>query len=122
MLAALRPILEDPAVSKIGQNLKYDLLVLRAAGIRLQGLTFDSMVASYLLDAGERNHNLDELAQRYLNHTTIRITELIGTGKDQIGMDEVPLPAITSYACEDADVPLRLMPILVPEAARAELT
>lgn len=122
VLMALRPILEDPHVSKIGQNLKYDLLVLRAAGIRLQGIVFDSMVASYLLDAGERNHNLDELAQRYLNHTTIRITELIGKGKEQIAMDEVPLPAITSYACEDADVPLRLMPILAPKLREQALT
>lgn len=122
VLTALRPILEDPAVSKIGQNLKYDILVLRSAGIRLQGIVFDSMVASYLLDAGERNHNLDELAQRYLNHTTIRITELIGKGKDQIAMDEVPLPAITAYACEDADVPLRLMPILMPKLGEQGLS
>jgi DNA polymerase-1 len=122
VLAALRPILEDPSVSKIGQNLKYDILVLRAAGIALRGVVFDSMVASYLLDAGERNHNLDELAQRYLNHTTIRISELIGTGKDQKRMDEVPLSAITSYAAEDADVPLRLMPILTPKLREQQLT
>jgi DNA polymerase I len=122
VVSSLRPILEDPAVRKIGQNLKYDMLVLRAVGIRLQGVAFDSMVASYLLDAGERNHNLDELAQRYLNHTTIRISELIGTGKDQKRMDEVPLPAITSYAAEDADVPLRLMPILGPKLREQELT
>ncbi|HVX13689.1 MAG TPA: DNA polymerase I [Pirellulales bacterium] len=122
VLAGLRPILEDPAVSKIGQNLKYEILVLRAAGIELKGLTFDSMVASYLLDAGERNHNLDELAQRYLNHATIRITELIGTGKDQKRMDEVPLAAIASYAGEDADVPLRLMPILAPRLSEQGLS
>jgi DNA polymerase I len=122
VLNALRPVLEDPAVSKIGQNLKYDMIVLRGAGIRLRGVAFDSMVASYLLDAGERNHNLDELAQRYLNHTNIPISELIGTGKDQKRMDEVPLAAITSYACEDADVPLRLMPILAPKLREQELT
>ncbi|HVA51477.1 MAG TPA: DNA polymerase I [Pirellulales bacterium] len=122
VLAALRPILEDPAIGKIGQNLKYDILVLRAAGINMKGVVFDSMVASYLLDAGERNHNLDELAQRYLNHATIRITELIGTGKEQKHMDDVPLPAITSYACEDADVPLRLMPLLTPKLREQGLT
>jgi DNA polymerase-1 len=122
VLGALRPILEDPAVKKVGQNLKYDLLVLRTAGIHLKGLAFDSMVASYLLDAGERNHNLDELAQRFLNHTTIRIGELIGTGKDQKRMDEVPLPAIASYACEDADVPFRLMPILTSKLREQELS
>ena len=121
-LAALRPVLEDPAVSKIGQNLKYEMLVFRGAGVALKGVAFDSMVASYLLEAGERNHNLDELAQRYLNHATIRITELIGTGKDQKQMDEVPLAAVTSYACEDADVPLRLMPILAPQLREQELS
>ncbi len=119
---ALRPVLENPAVGKIGQNLKYDMTVLRGVGIELRGIVFDSMVASYLLDAGERNHNLDELAQRYLNHTTIRIGELIGTGKQQKSMDEVPLAAITSYACEDADVPLRLLPILKPKLAEQQLT
>lgn len=122
VLSALRPVLEDPGVGKIGQNLKYDLVVLRSAGIELRGIVFDSMVASYLLDAGERNHNLDELAHRYLNHTTIRITELIGVGKQQKRMDEVPVPAVTSYACEDADVPLRVMPILTGNLRGDELT
>lgn len=122
VLSALRQVLEDPAVGKIGQNLKYDLVVLRSAGVELRGIVFDSMVASYLLDAGERNHNLDELAHRYLNHTTIRITELIGVGKQQKRMDEVPVPAITSYACEDADVPLRVMPILTGNLRGDDLT
>ncbi len=122
VLAALRPILENPAVKKVGQDLKYDRLVLRCAGVDLKGLAFDTMVASYLLDAGERNHNLDELAQRFLNHTTTRISELIGAGKDQKRMDEVPLAAITSYACEEADVPLRLMPILAAKLREEELT
>ena len=92
-LAALKPILEDPAVEKIGQNLKYDMIVLRAAGIELAGVAFDTMVASYLLEAGRRNHNLDELAQTYLHHETIKISELIGKGKDQRRMDEVPTSA-----------------------------
>ena len=70
------------------------------------------MVASYLLDAGERSHNLDDLAQQYLNHTTIKIDELIGKGKDQKRMDEVPVAQVATYAAEDADVPLRLQPIL----------
>ena len=103
-LAALRPVLENPSIRKIGQNLKYDLVVLRSAGIEMAGVAFDSMLASYLLDAGERNHNLDELAVRYLNHTTTKISELIGTGKNQKRMDEVPIPQITHYAAEDADV------------------
>ena len=120
-LQALRPVLEDPDVEKIGQNLKYDLVVFRGAGVDVQGLAFDSMVASYLLDAGERNHNLDELAKRYLNHTTTKISALIGTGKNQRRMDEVPLADIAHYAAEDADVPLRLEPILRERMREAEL-
>ncbi|MEX2171155.1 MAG: DNA polymerase I [Pirellulales bacterium] len=109
---ALRPVLENPAIRKIGQNLKYDVIVLRNVGVNLAGLAFDTMVASYLLDAGERNHNLDYLAQRYLNHSNIKIEELIGKGRNQKRMDEVPLAQIGPYAAEDADVPLRLMPLL----------
>jgi DNA polymerase-1 len=112
VISALRPVLESPAVRKIGQNLKYDVIALRGAGVNLAGLTFDTMLASYLLDAGERNHNLDYLAQRYLNHANIRIEELIGKGRNQKRMDEVPLRQIGPYAAEDADVPLRLMPLL----------
>ena len=121
-LAALRGVLEDPQIGKIGQNLKYDVLVLRAAGVELQGAQFDTMVASYLLDAGERNHNLDELAERYLNHANIKISELIGSGKQQKRMDEVPVATITAYAAEDADVPLRLAPILAEKLSANGLT
>ena len=70
------------------------------------------MIASYLLDAGGRSHNLDDLAQTYLNHTTIKIDELIGKGRDQKRMDEVPVAKVATYAAEDADIPLRMMPIL----------
>ncbi|HLA85394.1 MAG TPA: DNA polymerase I [Thermoguttaceae bacterium] len=118
---ALRPLLEDPALKKIGQNLKYDMIVLRGAGINLAGLAFDTMVASYLLDAGERNHNLDELAERYLNHTTIKISQLIGKGKDQKRMDEVPVSLVCDYAGEDALVAWRLWPILEKRLAESGL-
>ena len=111
-LDALRPVLESTAIAKLGQNLKYDRIVLRNAGIELAGTPFDTMVASYLLDAGQRNHNLDDLAKRYLHHATIKIEELIGSGKHQKRMDEVPVPQITDYAAEDALVPVRLQPIL----------
>lgn len=117
----LRPVLEDPALEKIGQNLKYDWLVLRRAGIELAGLGFDTMLASYLLEAGERTHNLDDLARRYLGHETIKISELIGTGKQQRRMDEVPVARVTEYAAEDADVPLRLVGLLAPRLAEAGL-
>jgi len=110
--AKLRPVLENSAIAKIGQNLKYDWLVLRGAGIALAGITFDTMLASYLLDAGERTHNLDHLASRYLDHTTTKIDTLIGKGKNQKRMDEVPVTDVVAYAGEDADIPLQLMPLL----------
>ena len=121
-LATLRPVLENPALAKIGQNLKYDMIVLRAAGVELSGVAFDTMLASYLLDAGERNHNLDDLAKRYLNHTTIKIAELIGKGRQQKQMDEVPIAQVTAYAAEDADVPLRLQPLLAARLDEMGLT
>ena len=114
-------MLENPAIEKIGQNLKYDMIVLRAAGVEVAGVQFDTMVASYLLDAGERNHNLDELAGRYLDHTTIKIEELIGSGKNQKRMDEVPRRRRSPhYAAEDADVALRLRPLLAARLKEAE--
>ncbi len=109
---ALRPVLENPEIRKIGQNLKYDMVVLRSAGVQLRGVSCDTMVADYLIDPGERNHSMDDLAKRYLGHTTIKISELIGKGKKQKRMDEVPVAQVTPYAAEDADVPLRLTPIL----------
>ena len=109
---ALRPILENPAIEKIGQNLKYDLIVLRNVGVEVRGASFDTMVASYLLDAGERNHNLDDLSERYLNHVKIKTASLIGSGKSQRRMDEVPVAQIAQYAGEDADAVWRLEPLL----------
>jgi DNA polymerase-1 len=115
VLEALRPVLENPAIAKIGQNIKYDVIVLRAAGIQVQGIAFDTMVADYLLDAGARNHNLDDLAYRYLHYQTIPISDLIGKGKKQKRMDEVPLALVVPYAAEDADIPLRLTEQLAPK-------
>lgn len=108
----LRSVLEDPAIAKIGQNLKYDMIVLRNVGITLRGVAFDTMVADYLLVPGERSHSMDDMALRYLNHKTISIKELIGTGRKQIRMDQVPVAQVTEYAAEDADVPVRLTAIL----------
>jgi DNA polymerase-1 len=119
--AALRPLLENPLVQKVGQNLKYDMVVLRAAGIELRGLAFDTMVADYLLDPGERSHNMDDMARRHLGHQTITIDQLIGTGKNQKRMDEVPVPQITQYAAEDADVTLRLAEVLEPRLDQQNL-
>ena len=121
-LEALRPLLENSAIHKIGQNLKYDMVVLRGAGVELASVQFDTMVASYLLDAGERIHNLDELAGRYLNHVTTKIETLIGSGKSQKRMDQVPVSEITHYAAEDADVALRLVPLLEARLRQNDLT
>ena len=118
---ALKPILEDPAIGKIGQNLKYDMVALRNLGIELRGVDFDTMVADYLLNPGERSHNLDDLACRHLNHQTITIDQLIGSGKNQKRMDEVPVNVITPYAAEDADVALRLTSALEPPLRDAGL-
>lgn len=107
-LEILRPALEDENSLKIGQNIKYDIVVLRGAGLALKGPLFDTMVADYLLDPGQRNHSIDDLAKRYLNHQTIKIVDLIGKGKSQKRMNEVPVELVAPYAAEDADIPLRL--------------
>ncbi|MFI5460448.1 MAG: DNA polymerase I [Isosphaerales bacterium] len=111
-LAALGPILSDPAVEKVGQNIKYDMLALSRAGVELAGPVTDTMILSYLLESGERNHNLDQLAQRLLDHTMIPITDLIGKGKNQARMDEVPVGRVAVYAAEDADATWRVEEIL----------
>ena len=111
-LRALRPVLEDPAIEKVGQNLKYDTIVLRGAGVTLSGMAFDTMVASYLLDAGQRSHNLDDLAKRYLGSGKTSISTLIGSGKSQRRMDEVPIALVAPYACDDALLVWQLRPLL----------
>ncbi len=121
-LKKLAPILENPEIHKVGQNLKYDMGVLRAAGCALAGVAFDTMVADYLLEAGEQNHNLDDLARRYLNHVTSKIVDIIGTGKNQRRMDEAPVALVAPYAGEDADVALRLAPLLQTRLAAEGLT
>ena len=107
-LKAIGTILEDPTVTKTGQNLKYDMIVLRRAGIHLAGVTFDSLLASTLLDGHLRDHDLDSLALRHLDLVKIPTKDLIGTGKKQITMDQVPVEKVCEYACEDADVAWRL--------------
>jgi DNA polymerase-1 len=105
----LAPILADNTKSFIGQNIKYDAIVLQAHGMPIANIGFDTMVADYLLDAGGRNHDLDDIAKRWLGHTNVTIESLIGSGRDQIRMDQVPLDQVSHYACEDADVPYRLV-------------
>jgi DNA polymerase-1 len=114
-LEALRPILTDPSVEIVGQNLKYDMLVMRRLGVEPAGAITDTMVLSYLLESGERNHNLDELSRRLLDHTMIPITDLIGKGRNQTTMDLVDVGKAAVYACEDADAAWRLEGILAPK-------
>ncbi|MCY2973795.1 MAG: DNA polymerase I [Planctomycetota bacterium] len=117
----LRPLLLDPTIAKIGQNIKYDLVVLRGESLEVVNIASDTMVADYLLDAGSRNHNLDDLAKRHLSHETIRIDALIGSGKDQRKMDQVDVDAVAIYAAEDVDVPYRLRSILEPKLIQESL-
>ncbi len=98
VLDAIRPALTNPEVEKVGQNVKYDMLVFRRLGIPVLGPVTDTMVLSYLLESGERNHSLDQLSQRLLNHQMIPISDLIGKGKNQITMDLVDLFKIAEYA------------------------
>ena len=114
-LEALRPILEDPAIGKCGQNIKYDLIVLRQAGIELQGIAFDTMIASYLLAPERRTQAMDALARDLLSLQTIPISDLIGKGKKQVTMLEVELDKVAEYAGEDADITWRLYELLAPK-------
>ncbi|MBA4156482.1 MAG: DNA polymerase I [Gemmatimonadetes bacterium] len=114
-------LLEDASVPKLGQNLKYDLLVLRRAGVELRGIGFDTMIASYLLNPGGREHGLDALALKHLDHRTITYGDVAGKGKSQIPFAEVPLEPARDYACEDADLVLRLAGIFEPEIERLGL-
>ena len=119
VLDALRPMLTDDATLKILQNAKYDWKVLARHGIRMAPLA-DTMLMSYALNAGTHNHGMDELAERYLGHKCIPIKDLIGTGKAQIGFQQVPIEKATAYAAEDAEVTWRLWrhfaPMLPSEA------
>ncbi len=122
VVAALQPLLGDPGLELVGQNIKYDLIVMRRNGLVGVNRLFDTLVADLLSDPGRPTHNLDELASRHLGHQTIPITDLIGTGREQGRMDEVPVPRITDYAAEDADVPMRLFPLLTRAVENVGLT
>ena len=115
MLPWLARVLEDPRVAKVNQNIKYDLIALRANGIALQGVEGDSMVADYLLHAGERSHSIADQALRYFNHRVTPISDLIGKGKNQIVMDQVPAARVAEYSGEDADFAYRLCELLEPK-------
>lgn len=114
-------MLEDPAIGKIGQNLKYDLIVLEKAGVKLRGLAFDTMLASYVLDPNRRGHGLDALAVTLLGHKMISYAEVAGKGKAQLSFAEVSLERARDYACEDADFTLRLKELFEPQLKKHSL-
>ncbi|MDH3376512.1 MAG: DNA polymerase I [Gammaproteobacteria bacterium] len=115
VLAALKPLLEDPAVPKIGQNLKYDAAVLANYDVTLQGIRYDTMLESYVLDSTASRHDMDSLAIKYLGYKTIKFEEVAGKGKAQVTFDQVALDVASNYAAEDADVTLRLHQTLWPK-------
>jgi DNA polymerase I len=120
-LAALKPMLEDETVLKVGQNIKYDCAVFAGHGLTVAPID-DTMLMSFALDAGRHGHGMDELSIRHLDHKPIAFKEVCGTGKAQISFSQVPLDAATRYAAEDADVTLRLFHVLKPRLIRERVT
>ena len=121
-LGLLKELLENKRVGKVGQNVKYDLQVLRQHGIDLDPISFDTMLASYVLNPSGRQHSLDALALRHFNHEMQPITDLIGSGKGQKTFDVVAVDKATAYSGADADFTFRLHGILAPEIDRLELS
>ncbi|MCH7618342.1 MAG: DNA polymerase I [Candidatus Marinimicrobia bacterium] len=122
VFAELKPVLEDSNLPKCGQNIKYDMLILSLNGIEVSGVVSDSIIAAFLLKPEARSYKIDYLSMEYLGYKMQPITELIGSGKDQILMSDVALEEITFYAVEDADVALQLVNLLVPMVEKEGMT
>ncbi len=120
LLDAFKPLFEDEKIAKVGQNIKFDAMVLAQYGIKVRGFFYDTMVIHYLLDADSR-HNMDYLARRYLGYSPVPIEDLIGKGARQITMDRVPVDRVVEYAAEDADVTLQLKEALWPQLQKEGL-
>lgn len=118
----LKPVLENSGFKKIGQNIKYDWIVLYRHGINLKGVVFDTMLASYLINPSKRAHNLDQIALDFLDHKTITYKEVVGKGKSASGFEQVALDKAVPYACEDADITLMAYHVLGPELNKSGLT
>ena len=112
VLAALKPVLEDPAIGKIGQNIKYDAHIFIGEGIRMRGIAHDTMLESYVLNSTASRHNMDALAKYYLDHDTIHYADIAGKGVKQKTFDQIELEQASDYAAEDADITLRLHRVL----------
>jgi DNA polymerase-1 len=119
-LEKLRLVLEDPEQAKTGQNLKYDVEVLQNHGLFLKGISHDTMLMSYVLDAGNSRHDMDSLAMKHLARETIKFSDVAGSGRNQLTFDQVPLEAATPYAAEDADVTLQLHNVLLEQLEKDE--
>ena len=120
VLKKIKPILEDPSIKKVGQNIKYDYIILKNNGIEI-GPVEDTMLLSYTLDAGNNRHNMDTLSEIHLGHKTISYKELVGTGKKQLNFSDINLDEATKYAAEDADVTLRLYELLLDRVNNEKL-
>ena len=121
VLKKIKPILEDPSIQKVGQNIKYDYIIFKRNGIELTSIE-DTMLLSYTLDAGNNRHNMDTLSELHLGHKTISYKELVGSGKKQLNFAEVGIDKATEYAAEDADVTLRLYEILSKRVENEKLS
>ncbi|MFI4962554.1 MAG: 5'-3' exonuclease H3TH domain-containing protein, partial [Legionellales bacterium] len=106
VLTALKPILENPAIKKIGQNIKYDYCIFKNHGVTLQGLAYDTMLESYVINSGGGRHDMDTLSLKYLGHKTITFEEVAGKGVKQLRFDQIPVDKAAAYSAEDADVTL----------------
>jgi len=115
VLKALRPLLEDPSLKKYGQNIKYDYILLTRAGIHVQGIAGDTMIASYLLNPSKHSHSLEELAREHLNHQVITYADVAGSGPKALTFDRVDVEKACVYSCEDADLTLLLANLLLPQ-------
>jgi len=114
VLQQLKPVLENPEVKKVGQNIKYDWMVLARHGVDLAGVVFDTMLASYLLNPSKRAHNLDQITLDFLNHKTITYEQVAGKGKNAVPFSMVSLEKAVPYACEDADITFMAREVLIP--------
>jgi DNA polymerase I len=119
-IAKLKPLLEDPSVLKVGQNIKYDMCVFRGFGVEI-GPVDDTMLLSFVLDAGKHNHGMDDLAKLYLGQDTIKFSDVAGSGAKQVGFDKVPIDKARDYAAEDADVTMQLWAQFKPRLAREHM-
>ena len=120
VLKKLKPILEDPSIKKVGQNIKYDFIIFKNNGIELSSVE-DTMLLSYTLDAGNNRHNMDTLSELHLGHKTISYKDLVGSGKKQLNFADVDIKSATEYAAEDADITLRLYEVLSERVSEEKL-